>query len=42
MVMSGTVDDHIIASTQEKMNVEEYIMTRLKEGIQLNLCGEED
>lgn len=39
MVMEKTVDEQIIASTQEKMNVEEYIMTRLKNGIQLELEG---
>lgn len=39
MVMENTVDEQIIASTQEKMNVEEYIMTRLKNGIQLELEG---
>lgn len=32
MVMENTVDEAIIASITEKMNVEAYIMTRLKQG----------
>lgn len=32
MVMEKTIDEVIIASITEKMNVEEYIMTRLKQG----------
>lgn len=39
MVMEKTVDEAIIASTAEKMNVEEYIMTRLKAGNTLELEG---
>lgn len=35
MVMEKTIDEMIIASILEKMNVEEYIMTRLKNGTPL-------
>lgn len=40
MVMENTVDEAIIAATAVKMSVEEYIMTRLKEGKDINLVGE--
>ncbi|CAB4168797.1 HepA Superfamily II DNA/RNA helicases, SNF2 family [uncultured Caudovirales phage] len=39
MVMEKTVDEAIIDSIGEKMNVEEYIMTRLKEGKQMDFEG---
>lgn len=39
LVMEKTVDEQIIASISEKMSVEEYIMTRLKAGIQMDLEG---
>jgi hypothetical protein len=39
MVMEKTVDESIIAATAEKMSVEEYIMTRLKNGSPLELEG---
>lgn len=35
MVMEKTIDEMIIASIAEKMSVEEYIMTRLKQGTPL-------
>lgn len=36
MVMERTIDEQIIASMEAKMNVEEYIMTRLKAGKSLS------
>ncbi len=39
MVMEKTIDEAIIESIGEKMGVEEYIMTRLKDGIQLDMEG---
>ena len=35
MVMEKTIDEHILAAIAEKMSVEEYIMTRLKNGTPL-------
>ncbi len=42
MVMTGTIDESIVASIAEKMSVEEYILTRLRNGDKINFCGEED
>lgn len=39
MTMEKTVDEAIVASISEKMGVEEYIMNRLKAGIQLEFEG---
>lgn len=39
MIMENTVDEQILASIAEKMNIEEYIMIRLKEGKQMDLEG---
>ena len=39
MVMENTIDEVTIESIAAKMNVEEYIMTRLKEGKEIRLEG---